>query len=47
MPFFAKSPIIVEILMDTVVKFYVDIEFAGSSMFYTKFQYRHDCSTIF
>lgn len=33
--------------METVIKFYVDIEFAGSSMFYSKFQYRHDCSTIF
>ena len=37
MPYFAKSPVIVEILMETVIKFYVDIEFAGSSMFYTKF----------
>jgi hypothetical protein len=47
LPQFSKSDIITNILMETVIKFYVDIEFAGSSMFYTKFQYRHDCSTIF
>ena len=34
--------------MAAIVRFYVEIEFAGSSeMFYAKFQYRHDCSSIF
>ena len=33
--------------METVIQFYVDIEFAGQGMFFTKFQYRHDCSKIF
>ena len=33
--------------METLIKFYVDIEFAGENMFYTKFQYRHDCSCLF
>lgn len=33
--------------METVVQFYVDIEFAGQGMFFTKFQYRHDCSKLF
>jgi CRISPR/Cas system endoribonuclease Cas6 (RAMP superfamily) len=33
--------------METVVKFYVDIEFAGQGMFFTKFQFRHSCSQIF
>lgn len=44
---FTKSEIINKHLMETVVKFYVDIEFAGQSMFYTKFQYRHDCTVLF
>lgn len=34
---FTKSDIINKHLMETVVKFYVDIEFAGDRMFYTKF----------
>lgn len=33
--------------METVVQFYIDIEFAGQSMFFTKFQYRHDCFKLF
>ena len=34
--------------METAIKFYVDIEFTGSSdSFYSKFSYRNDCSTIF
>ena len=37
MAYFNKSEIIVSKLMETVIKFYVDIEFAGSHMFYTKF----------
>ena len=42
-----KSEIINRYLMETVVQFYVDIEFAGEGMFFTKFQYRHDCTKIF
>ena len=34
--------------METLIQFYVDIEFSGSSsMFYTKFKYRYDCAIIF
>ena len=44
---FAKSPVISSKIMETVVKFYVDIEFAGQGMFFTKFQFRHSCSQIF
>ena len=34
--------------MSTLIQFYVDIEFTGSSsMFYTKFKYRYDCTVIF
>ena len=32
-----QSDIIKRFLMETTVQFYVDIEFAGQSMFYTKF----------
>ena len=42
------SPIVKEFFMAAIVKFYVEIEVAGSSeMYYAKFQYRHDCSAIF
>ncbi len=44
---FTRSEIVNRYLMETVVQFYVDIEFAGQSMFFTKFQYRHDCQKIF
>lgn len=47
MNYFMKSDMIQKYFMETVIKFYVDIEFAGQSMFFTKFQYRHDCSKIF
>ena len=43
----SKSDIIQQYLMETTLQFYVDIEFAGQSMFFTKFQYRHDCSMLF
>ena len=33
--------------MQTVINFYVDIEFAGHGMFFSKFQYRNYCSKIF
>jgi len=43
-----NSQIIKDLLMETTIKFYVDIEFTGSSSsFYSKFNYRNDCSTIF
>lgn len=42
------SEVVKELLMETAIKFYVDIEFTGSSdSFYTKFNYRNDCSIIF
>lgn len=42
------SQVIKDLLMETTIKFYVDIEFTGSSdSFYTKFNYRNDCSIIF
>lgn len=44
---YSKSPVINAKIMETVVQFYVDIEFAGQGMFYTKFQYRHDCTKLF
>lgn len=34
---YSKSEIIKKYLIETVITFYVDIEFAGQSMFYTKF----------
>jgi hypothetical protein len=34
---YAKSPLITSKIMETVVHFYVDIEFAGEGMFFTKF----------
>jgi len=46
-PELSKSPVISRTLMDTVLKFYVDIEFAGQGMFFTKFQFRHSCSQVF
>jgi len=34
--------------MESIIKFYVEIEMAGSTeMFYSKFHYRYDCSQIF
>lgn len=42
-----NSEIIQKFFMETVIKFYVEIETAGSGMFFTKFQYRHDCSKVF
>lgn len=41
--YFLRSEIINRFFMETVISFYIDIEFAGSGMFFTKFQYRHDC----
>lgn len=40
---YSKSPLITSKIMETMIQFYVDIEFAGQGMFFTKFQYRHDC----
>ena len=34
---FNNSSVIKKFFMDTLVNFYVDIEFAGTGMFYTKF----------
>ena len=45
--YFLRSEIINRFFMETVISFYIDIEFAGSGMFFTKFQYRHDCQKIF
>ena len=45
--YFLRSDIINRFFMETVISFYIDIEFAGSGMFFTKFQYRHDCQKIF
>jgi hypothetical protein len=43
-----SSDVIKEFFMETVVKFYVDIEFSGTNeAFFTKFHYRHDCAQIF
>ena len=47
MNYFMNSDMIQKFFMETVIKFYVEIESAGSGMFFTKFQYRHDCSKIF
>lgn len=44
---FNSSDIIKQALMETLIYFYVDVEFAGQNMFYSKFQYRHDCSALF
>lgn len=46
---FAESDIIVEHLMEALLKFYVEIEFTGNShsMYYEKFHYRLDCGSIF
>jgi hypothetical protein len=33
--------------METVISFYIDIEFACQGMFFTKFMYPYDCSKIF
>jgi len=45
--YFLRSDIINRFFMETVISFYIDIEFAGSGMFFTKFQYRHECQKIF
>jgi hypothetical protein len=47
MNYFMNSEMIQKFFIETVIKFYVEIETAGSGMFFTKFQYRHDCSKIF
>ena len=48
MPEFNNSVIVRNKLMETLITFYVQIEFSGSSsMFYTKFKYRYDCAVIF
>lgn len=46
---FAESELIVDFLMEALIKFYVEIEFSGASgnMYYEKFHYRLDCSSIF
>jgi hypothetical protein len=45
--YFTRSEIVNKYFMETIIKFYVDIEFAGQGMFFTKFHYRHDCSKLF
>jgi len=37
MNYFMKSDVINRFFLETVIQFYVDIEFAGQSMFFTKF----------
>jgi ubiquitin conjugation factor E4 B len=46
---FAESEILVNFLMEALVQFFVEIEFSGrsGSMYYEKFHYRFDCSSIF
>ena len=46
---FTESRLIVEHLMEALVKFYIEIEFSGDSgsMYYEKFHYRLDCSSVF
>ncbi len=43
-PELQKSKMIASKIMETVVKFYVDVEYAGQGMFFAKFKYRHFCS---
>jgi hypothetical protein len=37
MNYYNNSEVISKFFIETVIKFYVDIEFAGQSMFFTKF----------
>lgn len=46
---FMESEMILEHLMEALLKFYVEIEFAGNSgaMYYEKFHYRLNCISVF